>query len=139
MILEACISTKNGLIHAQEFNIPRIELCENLSLDGLTPSLVFQKKANHIFKGEKFIMIRPHANGFNYNKKDVITMTKSIEFAKEILKINGQFVTKIFMGSSFNEIVSKSKKYFRETSVFKPPSSRKDSKETFLISKFLRS
>ena len=24
MILEACISTKNGLIHAQEFNIPRI-------------------------------------------------------------------------------------------------------------------
>ena len=83
MILEACISTKNGLIHAQEFNIPRIELCENLSLDGLTPSLVFQKKANHIFKGEKFIMIRPHANGFNYNKKDVITMTKSIEFAKE--------------------------------------------------------
>ena len=23
MILEACISTKNGLIHAQEFNIPR--------------------------------------------------------------------------------------------------------------------
>ena len=45
MILEACISTKNGLIHAQEFNIPRIELCENISLDGLTPSLVFQKKA----------------------------------------------------------------------------------------------
>ena len=74
---------ENGLIHAQEFNIPRIELCENLSLDGLTPSIVFQKKANHIFKGEKFIMIRPHANGFNYNKKDVITMTKSIEFAKE--------------------------------------------------------
>ena len=64
---------------------------------------------------------------------------ESIEFAKEILKTNGQFVTKIFMGSSFNEIVSKSKKYFRETSVFKPPSSRKDSKETFLISKFLRS
>ena len=64
---------------------------------------------------------------------------ESIEFAKEMLKTNGQFVTKIFMGSSFNEIVSKSKKYFRETSVFKPPSSRKNSKETFLISKFLRS
>ena len=56
-----------------------------------------------------------------------------------MLKKNGQFVTKIFMGSSFNEIVTKSKKYFKETSVFKPPSSRKDSKETFLISKFLRS
>tara|TARA_B100000941_G_C28387628_1_gene490885 strand:- start:197 stop:811 length:615 start_codon:yes stop_codon:yes gene_type:complete len=63
---------------------------------------------------------------------------ESIEFAKEMLKKNGQFVTKIFMGTTFNEILSKSKKYFRETNVFKPPSSRKNSKETFLISKFLR-
>ena len=28
------------------------------------------------------------------------------EFAKEMLKTNGQFVTKIFMGGTFNEIVS---------------------------------
>ena len=62
----------------------------------------------------------------------------AMNFSLEILKINGQFVTKIFMGSSFNEIVSNSKKYFRETNVFKPPSSRKDSKETFIISKNLR-
>ena len=78
----------------------------------------------------------------NKNLDTIVTgelAMESIEFAKEMLKINGQFVTKIFMGSSFNEIVSKSKKYFKETSVFKPPSSRKDSKETFLISKFLRS
>ena len=62
----------------------------------------------------------------------------AMNFSLEVLKINGQFVTKIFMGSSFNEIVSNSKKYFRETNVFKPPSSRKDSKETFIISKNLR-
>ena len=62
----------------------------------------------------------------------------AMNFSLEILKTNGQFVTKIFMGSSFNEIVSNSKKYFRETNVFKPPSSRKDSKETFIISRNLR-
>ena len=62
----------------------------------------------------------------------------AMNFSLEVLKINGQFVTKIFMGSSFNEIVSNSKKYFRETNVFKPPSSRKDSKETFIISRNLR-
>ncbi len=62
----------------------------------------------------------------------------AMNFSLEVLKTNGQFVTKIFMGSSFNEIVSNSKKYFRETNVFKPPSSRKDSKETFIISKNLR-
>ena len=62
----------------------------------------------------------------------------AMNFSLEVLKTNGQFVTKIFMGSSFNEIVSNSKKYFRETSVFKPPSSRKDSKENFIICKILR-
>ena len=62
----------------------------------------------------------------------------AMNFSLEVLKTNGQFVTKIFMGSSFNEIVSNSKKYFRETNVFKPPSSRKDSKETFIISRNLR-
>ena len=62
----------------------------------------------------------------------------AMNFSLEVLKINGQFVTKIFMGSSFNEIVSYSKKYFKETNVFKPPSSRRDSKETFIISRNLR-
>ncbi len=62
----------------------------------------------------------------------------AMNFSLEVLKTNGQFVTKIFMGTSFNEIVSNSKKYFRETNVFKPPSSRKDSKETFIISRNLR-
>ena len=62
----------------------------------------------------------------------------AMNFSLEVLKTNGQFVTKIFMGSSFNEIVSNSKKNFRETNVFKPPSSRKDSKETFIISRNLR-
>jgi len=62
----------------------------------------------------------------------------AMNFSLEVLKINGQFVTKIFMGSSFKEIVSNSKKYFKETNVFKPPSSRKDSKETFIISRNLR-
>ena len=62
----------------------------------------------------------------------------AMNFSLEVLKTNGQFVTKIFMGSSFNEIVLNSKKYFRETNVFKPPSSRKDSKETFIISRNLR-
>ena len=59
-------------------------------------------------------------------------------FAKDVLSKNGIFVAKIFMGSSFNEIILSSKSIFRETKVFKPHSSRKDSKESFIICKFLR-
>ena len=59
-------------------------------------------------------------------------------FAKDLLKENGFFISKIFMGGTFNEIVAEGKKYFKEVKVFKPKSSRKDSKESFIICRNLR-
>jgi 23S rRNA (uridine2552-2'-O)-methyltransferase len=59
-------------------------------------------------------------------------------FAKDILEVNGYFVSKIFMGSTFNEIVAEGKKYFKDVKIFKPKSSRKDSKESFIICRKLR-
>jgi 23S rRNA (uridine2552-2'-O)-methyltransferase len=59
-------------------------------------------------------------------------------FAKDLLKDNGFFISKIFMGGTFNEIVAEGKKYFKEVKVFKPKSSRKDSKESFIICRNLR-
>ena len=59
-------------------------------------------------------------------------------FAKEMIKENGYFISKIFMGGTFNEIVAEGKKFFKEVKIFKPKSSRKDSKESFLICKNLR-
>ena len=56
-------------------------------------------------------------------------------FAKDLLNENGYFISKIFIGGTFNEIVAEGKKYFREIKVFKPKSSRKDSKESFIICK----
>ncbi len=63
---------------------------------------------------------------------------EAMEFAIEMLNKKGKFVSKIFMGSSFNEIVADAKKKFKEVNIFKPLSSRKDSKESFIIAKFLR-
>jgi len=59
-------------------------------------------------------------------------------FSKDILLQEGSFISKIFMGGSFNEIVAKGKEIFKEVKVFKPKSSRKDSKESFIICKKLR-
>jgi 23S rRNA (uridine2552-2'-O)-methyltransferase len=63
---------------------------------------------------------------------------EAMKFSKEILKKDGKFISKIFMGSTFNEIVSEAKKIFKENKVFKPLASRKDSKESFIICKNLR-
>ena len=59
-------------------------------------------------------------------------------FAKDLMKKNGYFISKIFMGGTFNEIVAEGKKYFKEVKVFKPKSSRKDSKESFIICRKIR-
>jgi 23S rRNA (uridine2552-2'-O)-methyltransferase len=59
-------------------------------------------------------------------------------FSKEIISEKGFFISKIFMGGSFNEIVALAKQIFKEVRVFKPKSSRKDSKESFIICKNLR-
>ena len=64
---------------------------------------------------------------------------EALIFSKEVISKNGFFISKIFMGSSFNEIVALAKKIFREVKVFKPKSSRKDSKESFIICRNLRS
>ena len=63
---------------------------------------------------------------------------EAMEFSKETLKNDGKFISKIFMGSTFNEIVSAAKKIFKENKVFKPLASKKNSKESFIICKYLR-
>jgi len=63
---------------------------------------------------------------------------EAIFFAKDLMKENGYFISKIFMGGTFNEIVAEGKKYFKEVKVFKPKSSRKDSKESFIICRKIR-
>ena len=59
-------------------------------------------------------------------------------FSKEILVKEGRFVSKVFLGTSFHEIVSDAKIIFKEVKIFKPKSSRKESRESFIICKKLR-
>tara|TARA_Y100000590_G_scaffold407683_1_gene498145 strand:- start:1109 stop:1732 length:624 start_codon:yes stop_codon:yes gene_type:complete len=102
-----------------------------------------QQKIKKYFGGRVDIVLSDMAVNTSGNKSldSIVTGELSIKamiFAEEILKLNGKFVTKFFMGSAFNEINSEAKKYFREINIFKPLASRKNSKETFIICKFLR-
>ena len=59
-------------------------------------------------------------------------------FSNKVISSKGYFISKIFMGSTFNEIVALGKKIFREVKVFKPLSSRKESKESFIVCNKIR-
>ena len=83
MILEACISTIDGLKAAQKFSLDRVEICKDLHLEGLTPSLELQSIAHGLYNGLRYVMIRPHNNGFQYNQIEIKKMKKSIETANK--------------------------------------------------------
>ena len=97
---------------------------------------------NHLDKGFDVVMSDMAVNTTGIKNIDSIQTgelcKEAMIFSKEVISNNGFFISKIFMGSTFNEIVALGKKIFKEVKVFKPKSSRKDSKESFIICKNLR-
>tara|TARA_B100000287_G_scaffold431143_1_gene487824 strand:- start:1130 stop:1741 length:612 start_codon:yes stop_codon:yes gene_type:complete len=62
-----------------------------------------------------------------------------IRCCKFILKNGGMLIIKYFLGSSFDELNNLLKKYFTKVNVFKPESSKKISKEIYLVCKGFQS
>ena len=61
-----------------------------------------------------------------------------INFSKETLKPKGVLVSKLFMGEDFIEVKNLAKSVFKKVNFFKPDSSRKESKETYLHCEILK-
>ena len=59
----------------------------------------------------------------------------AMDLSNKILSKNGIFLSKFFMGSSFSEISKKAKNCFKSTVVYKPLSSKKESKEVYIFCK----
>jgi 23S rRNA (uridine2552-2'-O)-methyltransferase len=59
----------------------------------------------------------------------------AMDLAKKILVRDGVFLSKLFMGSIFNEINEKAKNSFKNVVRYKPLSSKKESKEIYIFCK----
>lgn len=58
---------------------------------------------------------------------------RALEIARKKLRKNGKFVCKIFQSEFFDNFLKKVKKVFRSVKVVKPGSSKKRSKEVYII------
>jgi 23S rRNA (uridine2552-2'-O)-methyltransferase len=56
-----------------------------------------------------------------------------LEFAKEVLKPGGAYVAKVLAGGADNQLVAELKRHFATVKHAKPPASRKDSSEWYVI------
>jgi len=59
-------------------------------------------------------------------------------FAKDVLKEDGTFIAKVRQGGTQNELLAEMKKDFKTIKHIKPPASRKESSETYLIAQGFR-
>ena len=119
------------------------EIENTIQIKGDFTDLDSQEKIKGLFKSKVDVVVSDMAvNTTGIKDIDAIytgeLAMEAMNFSKNILVKEGRFVSKIFLGSSFNEIIALGKKIFKEVKVFKPKSSRKESKESFIICKILR-
>ena len=119
------------------------EIDNTIQIKGDFTEVDTQEKIKSFFKSKVDVVVSDMAvNTTGIKDIDAIytgeLAMEAMNFSKEMLVKEGRFVSKIFLGSSFNEIVALGKKIFKEVKVFKPKSSRKESKESFIICKILR-
>ncbi len=119
------------------------EIKNTIQIEGdFTETNIQNKIKSYLNKGSDVVMSDMAVNTTGIKNIDSIQTgelcKEAMIFSKEVLSENGFFISKIFMGGTFNEIVALGKKIFKEVKVFKPKSSRKDSKESFIICRNLR-
>ena len=133
---------KNGKIISVD--LKKMEKIENtIQIKGdFTTQETQDEVRNYLDKGFDVVMSDMAVNTTGIKNIDSIQTgelcKEAMIFSKDVISNNGFFISKIFMGGTFNEIVALGKKIFKEVKVFKPKSSRKDSKESFIICKNLR-
>jgi len=138
----AAKKVKSGKILS--IDLKKMENIDNtVQITGNFTETNFQAQIKEHFKYKVDVVVSDMAVNTTGNKRvDSISTgelcKEAIFFAKDMLNKDGKFVSKIFMGSTFNEVVSVANNIFKKVSVFKPKSSRKDSKENFIICKNLR-
>tara|TARA_Y100000817_G_C16587202_1_gene424683 strand:- start:27 stop:638 length:612 start_codon:yes stop_codon:yes gene_type:complete len=133
---------KNGKIISVDLkNMEKIENTIQIKGD-FTNQDIQEEVKNYLDKGFDVVMSDMAVNTTGIKNIDSIQTgelcKEAMIFSKDVILNNGFFISKIFMGSNFNEIVALGKNIFKEVKVFKPKSSRKDSKESFIICKNLR-
>lgn len=83
IIIEVCVADINSIIAAHRGGAQRIELCDNLTLGGTTPSSGIITQAKKSTPLDVCVMIRPRGGDFLYNELEFEIMQQDIIVAKD--------------------------------------------------------
>ena len=82
-------------------------------MSDMAPNTVGHKKTDHL--------------------RQMVLLEYAFDFALRALKVGGTFVAKSFTGGTTNELLKQIKEHFDDVHHIKPPASRKDSVEMFIV------
>ncbi len=119
-----------------------------LKMDDIEGAIVLQGDFNHDLEKDNIIQVMAAgkvngvlsdmaSNTIGHKKTDHIRIIALVEmaahFAFEVLDKDGYFVAKVFSGGTENNLLNLLKQKFNKVYHYKPPSSRKDSAEMYVI------
>lgn len=84
MIREKCIGSFLEAIEAQELGAERVELCDNLTEGGTTPSYGTIKMVVEKLNIPTFVIIRPRGGDFYYTPEEIEIMKEDIKVCKTL-------------------------------------------------------
>ena len=84
MVLEICANSYQSAINAEKAGAQRIELCSEISVGGITPSLGLLKKVMHSLSIPVQVLIRPRSGDFHYSNAEFDIMKENILQCKEL-------------------------------------------------------
>ena len=82
MIIEICATSIESILNAQNAGAHRLELCENYSIGGVTPSEQFLNKAIKVSSLPINVLIRPKGGDFIFNNQEYDLMINRINLFK---------------------------------------------------------
>lgn len=84
MVVEACVDSVESAVAAERAGADRLELCDNLATDGMTPSAGAIAECRRRVSIPLYVMIRPRAGGFVYSDVDFEVMHRDIAHARQL-------------------------------------------------------
>ncbi len=82
-ILEVCAGDIASVTAAAEGGASRIELCQGLTVGGLTPSVGLMQEARKVAGLKMHVLVRPREGDFVYNETETAAMTADIQAARD--------------------------------------------------------
>lgn len=83
-VLEITVESLDDALAAERAGADRIELCAELNVGGITPSLDVMRAIHEEIEIPIFPIVRPRKGDFSYNEKEFAAMKHAIDNAREL-------------------------------------------------------